>query len=1194
MANLRDYISFNSDFRDSVNLYLDLNKTEKIKSYIPTKSSVDIMKQYMNAVLENNNQSTLLIGPYGKGKSHLLLLLLAVLSLERTEKNSELIGELSNRVSVISEEAGEDINRIWNNKGRFLPVLIMSTQGDLNQAFMVGLNEALKREGLSDLTPETYYTFALEIIYKWKAEYPETYQRYIALLADKRISERAMETGLNNCEIDYLEVFKKIYPELTSGSIFNPLVNSEMLPMYKNIADKLVEDYGYSGIYIVFDEFSKYIEGQDKQAAGSNMKLLQDICELANSSKQSQVFITMVAHKGIKEYGKYLSAETINSFTGIEGRIREILFVTSSKNNYELIQNAIYKKDGYEQENNIKKCISNEKADEYYSLVAFSSTFTREDFEEIVLKGCYPLSPTSAYLLLNVSEKVAQNERTLFTFISKEEQYSMAKYVSTFSNVPGRPWIIGADLIYDYFKGLFKKDVNNEYVHNEWLNAEYALSRTTVHDQIKMIKTLAIINIVNKPDEMPADRMCLRLAANVTDPDETIRQLIEKDLIYKKGANNCYVFKTRATSELKTEIKKRKAIRAGRVNINNVLLQISEERYILPRRYNDNFTMTRYFRYEYMSVQDFLSISDLKVLLNDGVFCDGKVLALYSEDKDNHSSEIEEKLKVADCPKLIVLYNYGSLDIINQIQEYDILQEIKADMSFFAIEENKVLEKEIPIIEEDLAGEIGAYLELTYGDESGKKVFYIDNGRLRTSNKKKLADIVDLVCGQIYSATISINNELINKENVTSSPIKKARKAIMETLLNEEQTDVYMSGTSAESTIYRAVFVGTGIRNKEYKNNVENVMSLINDFIIDACDTKKSVGEIINKLVQAPIGMRKGVIPLYLAYAISQRNEDVVIYFGKKEQQLSAEIILNMCDEPDDYFLFVSSEDVKKEKYISELSALFDAKETIGKTESRLNNVLKGMQRWFRALPQVTKNIRKGSEYWENDIIAKAFPKIKKLLQNVEANPYEVLFIDIPKVFENKEYEEILILIKELKVKANAYLQWITQKAITETIEVFDKKSKQDLHHTLLDWYERQSDMAKHGLHSTQVTGLMTCIAENSSYDDMEIVKKVVRAVTEIHLDTWNENSLESYIDELKHVKEEIENMDKSIVSSDKNELSFIGKNGEKIVRYYECVDEGTGTILRNILSDTLEDFADLSVNDKIAILLEMIEKELG
>ena len=43
-----------------------------------------------------------------------------------------------------------------------------------------------------------------------------------------------------------------------------------------------------------------------------------------------------------------------------------------------------------------------------------------------------------------------------------------------------------------------------------------------------------------------------------------------------------------------------------------------------------------------------------------------------------------------------------------------------------------------------------------------------------------------------------------------------------------------------------------------------------------------------------------------------------------------------------------------------------------------------------------------------------------------------------------------------------------------------------------------------------------------------------------------------------------------------------------------EKVDEGTGTILRNIIEDTLEEYDDLSVNDRVGILLEMIEKIIG
>lgn len=1188
---LRDYVKFNSDFRDSVNLYLDLNKVDKIKSYIPTKSSVDILEQYLDAVLDNKQHSTLLIGPYGKGKSHLLLMLLATLTLRNSVANDELMSGLENKIKRIDAEVQKKVSKAYNQK-KYLPVLIMSTQGDLNQAFLVGLNEALKREKLTGITPDTFYTYAVTTISRWRREYPDTYASFSELLKEYKLSVTGITAALKNCDENALNIFKVIYPKLTSGSEFNPLVGSEVLPMYKNIADKLVEEYGYSGIYIVFDEFSKYIEGQDKKAAGNNMKLLQDMCELANVSKNAKIFITMVAHKSIKEYGKFLSVDIINSFTGIEGRIKEVLFVTSSKNNYELIQNAIEKDDTYLQEAKVARYISDEVVDSVYKLPAFSE-FTRHDFENIVVKGCYPLSPITAYLLLNISEKVAQNERTLFTFISKEEQYSVARTVKTMSD--NRNWIIDADLVYDYFKSLFKKDVTNEFIHNEWLNAEYAIGIASDANQKKMLKCLAVINIVNKPDELPANEQDLYIASGVPDPEATLMELCTKGLIYKKGSNNCYVFKTRATSELKTEIKKRMNLKGVKANYNQVLSLVSDTHYVLPKHYNMEFSMTRYFHYEYMSVDEFLSINELNVVLGNKNVCDGKVLVLYSVDDVDYTEKIYSKIRDCQCKKIIVIYSRKTMTLQDKMLEYEVLQEIKADTLFFASEENKVLLKEVPIIEDDLYREIYFYIDTAFEDISERTIFYISNGEVNKVSNTRISDVVDEVCYQVYPGTLSVNNEMINKENITTSPIKKARKTIIDRLIYGEDCSDYYFGTSAEATIFRALFVGTGIISKEYEKNAEDVMEVFVSFIDSACDEKQPLSNLIEELVKEPIGMRRGIIPIYLAYALSLRKEDIVIYFDTKEMELNSDIVLNMCDSPNDYYIFISMEDVKKEQYLSGLCTLFGVNETNNKSESRLQSILVSMQRWFRALPQVTKNIKKQEEYFDNSIISKAFPRLKNLLQSVEANPYEVLLVEIPKAFAcDSDYENLIDSLTLLKSKLNGYYEWIAQKTVTSTIEVFDKKKKRDLVHILQEWYEAQSTLAKQGLHSSSVTGLMNVIADIKTFDELEVVKKVVHAVTDIYLDSWNDSSMEKYLEVLKSVKEEIENINDENTRTGKLELSFIGRDGKKIVRYYKHVSEGTGTILKNMISDNLEDFSDLSVNDKVAILLEMIEKQLS
>ena len=77
-----DFVGTDSGFQASVNLQYDLNSESKIESYIPTRQSVDILNRYLNAVCNDNfneDNATVLIGPYGRGKSHLLLILSAII-----------------------------------------------------------------------------------------------------------------------------------------------------------------------------------------------------------------------------------------------------------------------------------------------------------------------------------------------------------------------------------------------------------------------------------------------------------------------------------------------------------------------------------------------------------------------------------------------------------------------------------------------------------------------------------------------------------------------------------------------------------------------------------------------------------------------------------------------------------------------------------------------------------------------------------------------------------------------------------------------------------------------------------------------------------------------------------------------------------------------------------------------------------
>lgn len=1193
IERLSEIIELDESFKSSINLYLNLNNRDKVLRYIPTKSSVTFLNDYLSAVKNNKEQASLLIGPYGKGKSHLLLVLLAVVSMERNNDNEQVIKKLINKVRTvddIGEDVADKIDYIWNKMGRFLPVLITNTQEDLNQAFLYGLNDALKREGVSEVIPDTYYSIAIEKINSWERDYPETFKLFIEAISEAGFSIGELKAGLASFSKKELNVFIEVYPQLTSGGEFNPMVSSDPLSLYKSVSEKLVEEYGYSGIYIVFDEFSKYIESQSGTASGTNMKLLQDMCELANDSKNAQIFITMVTHKSIKEYGKYLSVETINAFTGIEGRIIEKLFVTSSKNNYELIKNAIIKDaDRLKDIPNYSYYLGDSRMESFYQIPAFKSKFDKKDFKKIIFEGCYPLNPVSAYLLLNISEKVAQNERTLFTFISNDEPNSMARYISLHSSE--MLWNIGADLIYDYFAGLFKKEVINEHVHNEWLNAEYALSRCTSEEQRKFVKALAIFLIVNKDEEMPADETILALATGISNVNEVVEELLSKQIVYKKGSTNNLVFKTRAGSALKTEIRRQRSIKGDKANYAKVFESITKKYYVIPRKYNADFAMTRYYRHEYLSVEDFLSISDANILFETDAFTDGKVVSLFSLGKID-VSKVRKHIKELNCKKLVVICPKQSFTNLKLALDYEIVQELKNNTAFTA--DNEILKRELPILEEDISKELEEILYRMYEDDKECKLFYLNGDSLSSKRAVDVEDIVNICCKTIYDKTPLINNEMINRHIISTGQTKKARINIIQAILDHEDNEEFYNGTNQEATIYRSLFCRTGIKDELPSEEMREILELMQSFVESCSEQKRGLGALVNTLITEPYGMRKGVIPIYLGYQLAHRNEDIVVYFADMEVQITADIVVNMCESPEDYKLFMSKVDLQKEKYIESLNVLFGVQDNRNLSVNRIKNILICMQRWFRALPPVTRNASNFSDYDKADEVKDQLAKVRRLLQKVDFNPYEELFVKLPEILDaNDDMEVAYDRIDKCKTAFDDYFDWILQTATETTCDIFATRKSQELYHVVREWHENQSEISKNGLHGGRITNLMSAIENLNVYNDTEVTKKIIKAVTDVYVENWNDASLDEYGQALRGVKSEIENL-KDQKTDDKLKLSFVGKNGKPIEKYYEQVTESTGTVLRNIIEDTLEEYDDLSINDRVAILLEMIEKVIG
>lgn len=283
VTKLSQIVKLNGSFRNSINLYLNLNKKEKIDSYIPTKSSLNILKRYVGSVIKNKDHSTILIGSYGKGKSHLLLILLAIVSMQRTKENNEIVKSLLKKIRMVDEETFEIVSSVWNKKGRFLPVIISGSIDDVSRSFMIALNDALKRENLMNLMPDTFFSIAEDTICRWKKEYPEVYINYEKALKKNGVSINDIKNGLKVCDPKALEVFKSVYPSLMGGEQFNPLTGSEVLPMYQSVADDLYEVKNADDVEMLIDNIASVLQKGIPDADRLDFEELQkNLSELLN------------------------------------------------------------------------------------------------------------------------------------------------------------------------------------------------------------------------------------------------------------------------------------------------------------------------------------------------------------------------------------------------------------------------------------------------------------------------------------------------------------------------------------------------------------------------------------------------------------------------------------------------------------------------------------------------------------------------------------------------------------------------------------------------------------------------------------------------------------------------------------------------------------------------------------------------
>lgn len=1181
--SLQSIISVDKKFQTSVNLEYDINNVDKITGYIPTEQSVAVMDKFLRGIYypSSAKRANVLVGPYGRGKSHLLLVLSAILSLdvvsEDKKKVNKVLKDLTKKISRINEQTGVLIESLLNSNTRLLPVLVNSNGVDISQNLILALRDALERAGILDLLPTTHFDAAIEVLTMWKKDYPKAFSTFVSELKSRKIEPTLFALNLEKYDLEAYNTFCEIYPKIAAGTKFNPYSNTDVIKLYQAVNHALKESTAFSGMFIIFDEFSKFVEANLDKSRMANFKVIQDLAEASDRESNPQMHFTCVTHKALLDYS------ASDSFKTVEGRFGNINFVASSEQSYELIANAIIKKPEFLQFKEANK-------ENFNNLINLSSIGIFSDIEKLAY-GFFPIAPVTAYALLRVSEKVGQNERTVFTFLAQDEKGTFVEFIKNNDGFS----LMTVDAVFDYFQDLFKKSLFNETVHSMWAKANSALYQVEDANAHKVIKALSIIGIVGDEKFRPVSTH-IKAALNFKDKefDKAIKLLKEKSIVAQRESSE-FVLLTANGVDVQNSVNNFVNSKAVKMNRCEYLNKLLETKYLMPRQYNDEYSMIRYFQVEFMEAEDLIRTKNWLQLF-EGVNADGLILNILFSNK-LCSAEVIEKIKefagqqqiIACVPETEELFDDIIIKQLSAVAELKHSDVAKGDKHYL---------EELEVYEEDAEKRLSKYIDELYSATSPKSHFYNCDGEIPDIRKQiNLNKVISRICSQKYGKAPKINNEMINKNNL-SSPIRKARELVVNHILesSEQTTLPCMEGFGSEVSVFNSVFVATGLNQTLMvaDEGLKAVLSEIETFVKNAETKKQKFSNLFDTLSSAPYGVRKGIIPMLIAYVLRPYKESVVLYYGKNEVELSADIICSIIDVNGiDYQILLESGTQKKDESIAELLDVFaQYADTQSKSINKIYNVVKLMQNWMRSLPEYTKRCESICENGLFIQLSLEELNFKKELLKFEINAREFLFEYVFKNNSKAELKHAIEKVKLLKSRLDNHISNVKDYLILETKKIFGDRSTGTLASAILDWKQKLDDKTKKRMFDTKTNQILGYLLSINNYDDVKLIEELSKCVTGINLADWNNSMIDKYKEMLSSAILAINEFN---VSSDDEEGANgieVVINGEKISKTFASVKTTPmGMTVKNNIESVFEEYGDsISSDEKLSILLNVIK----
>lgn len=741
------------------------------------------------------------------------------------------------------------------------------------------------------------------------------------------------------------------------------------------------------GLVIFIDELGKYLENGN----ADNCYFLQELAEAANRSN-TNLIVVGILHQAFDAYANQLTKTQRDEWAKVQGRYVDIPLLSAADEVLQLLDKSIY----------VKDCVSIGNLQPSITPVIEELSRTRQ-FDKVnfeaTLKGVYPLNGISALLLGTLSRhSFLQNTRSVFNFLTSREPFAFNDFIEN-TYLTDEVQLYSPDLLWDYLQANFEQTIlSNPADGHRWMIARDCIERALKLDSpiaLKIAKVITIIDLFKRGSGLEASSKILKAALYPIEGqviDEAIHDLVDhKVIIFRKYLEAYALFEG---SDFNLDEALNEVLSHGEELNGTVINNLLKLQPIIARRHYATTGTLRWFNRE-VHIGDDLS----KCLTTPKNFRGaGRLIMVLANGVSTETLSEFAKQTTEDC--LLAIPNKSAL-IVDLAKE---LQAIETLSKKPELEGDAIARKEILLRKEFLMVSLTEELQKAFSDS----VWISKHSQYSVRNVLDLNVLLSNICDKTYSKAPLINNELINREQVSSN-ITRARKLLMRAMIESgEQERLGITEFPPEAMIYASIFKDGNLHHwddtkkhfvfdtKDINSTFAELWKGTESFLKE--NTKPSLAELYQFWGAAPYGLKSGVKPiLALCYLLANLNTVSVYIRDVFQAEITQEILENWLLDPRDIrFRYVESS-TERNELLEKLDNAMKQIPGISSDGTELG-VARAIVRVVLTCPKWALNT------------AQLAPKTKKFRDTVVKawDPLELLYQNLPDIFASNDADTIV------------------------------------------------------------------------------------------------------------------------------------------------------------------------------------------